>query len=697
MLFRSRRSVADAERFAQHNGMPLNWRRKRQAAAAEVGPPAAPAAALAPSGKEARPTHTPPFTPPEPTTQRERSAGSSSTTMASAVVSLKRQFPRQSVASLERALNYSGGLGTAAARVVSAVEDDDEDRCRPDVYSSTPAGGCISDAKWVPDFIPATDEISSLPSRQYQMGTERNYFDELQQGVDRAIQAAQNRKAAGRMRDRPTSAAYARPWNARPSGATNKDVAPPVWRDSSEPCVLCQRVSKRGAQLLTTEADGLCEACYAYFISLGAGDRPDLAWLRWERDGVRPPTPEPEPEPKPAAVMPRRRVSDAAKANGRWRKGGVAAAAARRHQMAIEESRRMREETGQMVGGGRAARAAKPRASSVTTPPLSSRTQGEVAKFRARVAAEAPDAEMPARRKVSAVKTKAPGRSASAAPSTGGDPRSPNGSPRRAVRSQRRQANAAVAEMRADLEQEIVRSPSKPVDPAVWHAFQAIVSESGLGIVGGSLSPPRSARSCATVLTADAIRSHLVREGHADFAATKQAVSHFISSPVRSPKAKAKAGEASVTFAVFAAGYDGWIAARDAHRNRLHRVAQDGVLREEVRTRETLTRRIDKLVFGLHENEQKQRASSRAAAGQQRISVAVGLRRLVGAISLAAFTDGLASAGGDAASKVPAMDGTMMGEVARTASKIGHDIGDGISVPNGVRRCPNPALPKTLC
>ena len=102
-------------------------------------------------------------------------------------------------------------------------------------------------------------------------------------------------------------------------------------------------------------------------------------------------------------------------------------------------------------------------------------------------------------------------------------------------------------------------------------------------------------------------------------------------------------------------------------------------------------------VFGLHENEQKQRASSRAAAGQQRISVAVGLRRLVGAISLAAFTDGLASAGGDAASKVPAMDGTMMGEVARTAGKIGHDIGDGISVPNGVRRCPNPALPKTLC
>ena len=142
----------------------------------------------------------------------------------------------------------------------------------------------------MPDFIPATDEISSLPSRQYQMGTERNYFDELQQGVDRAIQAAQNRKAAGRMRDRPTSAAYARPWNARPSGATNKDVAPPVWRDSSEPCVLCQRVSKRGAQLLTTEADGLCEACYAYFISLGAGDRPDLAWLRWERDGVRPPS-----------------------------------------------------------------------------------------------------------------------------------------------------------------------------------------------------------------------------------------------------------------------------------------------------------------------------------------------------------------------------------------------------------------------
>ena len=111
----------------------------------------------------------------------------------------------------------------------------------------------------------------------------------------------------------------------------------------------------------------------------------------------------------------------------------------------------MREETGQMVGGGRAARAAKPRASSVTTPPLSSRTQGEVAKFRARVAAaEAPDAEMPARRKVSAVKTKAPGRSASAAPSTGGDPRSPNGSPRRAVRSQRRQANAAVAGMRAE-------------------------------------------------------------------------------------------------------------------------------------------------------------------------------------------------------------------------------------------------------
>ena len=57
----------------------------------------------------------------------------------------------------------------------------------------------------------------------------------------------------------------------------------------------------------------------------------------------------------------------------------------------------------------------------------------------------------------------------------------------------------------------------------------------------------------------------------------------------------------------------------------------------------------------------------------------------------------LASAGGDAASKVPAMDGTMMGEVARTASKIGHDIGDGVSVPNGVRHCPDPALLKPLC
>jgi hypothetical protein len=56
---------------------------------------------------------------------------------------------------------------------------------------------------------------------------------------------------------------------------------------------------------------------------------------------------------------------------------------------------------------------------------------------------------------------------------------------------------------------------------------------------------------------------------------------------------------------------------------------------------------------------------------------------MVGAISQAAFTDGLASAQGHTGPAPPqgtAMDAAMLSEVHRTAQKIGGDIGDGVSV-----------------
>jgi len=117
-----------------------------------------------------------------------------------------------------------------------------------------------------------------------------------------------------------------------------------------------------------------------------------------------------------------------------------------------------------------------------------------------------------------------------------------------------------------------------------------------------------------------------------------------------------------------------------------------------------LVRRIDVLVAGLETTTTRQAAAAISSDNTQqrqqgqmqmqrhgqgavgRIRVDYGLKQLVGAISLAAFTDGLASAGGASASsgsgRALQMDDAMMGEVERTAKKIGNDIGDGRSVPH---------------
>ena len=310
---------------------------------------------------------------------------------------LQRQYPQHTVASLERAVNYNGGSVDAASRLISAVEVGDEDRCRPPPRSLTPADGWKTD--YVPDqfvFPPEEAAIQSLPSRQYQMGMEKAVMDELQGLMDKAELLAQNRKNAGKVRSaaglRPASGAAARPWQrSRPK----TQEPPPEWQDTGQPCVLCRRKSRGSERVQLTKTEGLCAACHTYFVSLGASDRPDLAWLRWERDGVTP-EPEPEPEPgRPASAAERRRASGMSRkqpGTGGFKPGGVAGAAARRHQAAINESRKIREETLRSVGvmgrGGGRPRSAAAATSVREVAREQEQIKSEVARFREKVARE---------------------------------------------------------------------------------------------------------------------------------------------------------------------------------------------------------------------------------------------------------------------------------------------------------------------
>ena len=308
---------------------------------------------------------------------------------ADVLVGLQRLYPGHSVATLERAVNYNGGSVEASKRMISAVEVGDEDRCRPSPRSLLPADGWKTDC--VPDqFVlpPDSDQIQSLPSRQYQLGTEKNYFDELQHCLDKAVLAAQNRKNAAKMgarAPRPRSAAVERPWQRRPA---KNDVPPPEWQDTRSPCVLCRRKSTHAQPVLTTVAEGLCAACYAYYISLGAGDRPDLSWLRWEHDGIIP-----EPEPEVVSPSSERRLSSGMTQQSRatnpgFKPGSVAGAAARRHQAAIQEARRLREESDTSPSGrnpGAGGRFARPR-SAYSAKEQPAQMKAEVARFRAKVA-----------------------------------------------------------------------------------------------------------------------------------------------------------------------------------------------------------------------------------------------------------------------------------------------------------------------
>ena len=235
--------------------------------------------------------------------------------------------------------------------------------------------------------------------------------------------------------------------------------------------------------------------------------------------------------------------------------------------------------------------------------------------------------------------------------------------------------------------------------PAEWEVFRAILDqqegrESPIDGPRGD-SPPRSARNA--VLSFEAVRSYLASKGESEFATERAAVEYFVpgASPTRgTPRGREAASLAvqvsgGVLFSAFVDGFEPWQNSRATHRNRSARILQDMEDRSASRSKALLLKRIDHVVHGLQEHhDSSSDTGAAAAAGVRRVSVEFGLRRLVGAISLAAFTDGLASAGArtngidsSPAAALAGMDDAMMAEVARTASKIGMDIGDGISVP----------------
>lgn len=667
---------------------------------------------------------------------------------ADVLAGLLRQYPGHSVATLERAVNYSGGSVEASRRMISAVEVGDEDHCRLPPRSLLPADGwktdCVLDQCVLP---PDPDQIQSLPSRQYQLGTEKNYLDELQSCLDKAVLSAQNRKNAAKMGARPSrphSATVDRPWLRR---TAKNDLPPPEWQDTRSPCVLCRRKSTHAQPVLTTVDEGLCAACHGYYVSLGAGDRPDLTWLRWEHDGI---IPEPEPEPVcPAAE--RRRTSGMAqvvtRATGGFKRGAVAGAAARRHQAAIQEARRLRDEGGAVVGS----RLARPKsATSFSVKEQAAQTQNEVARFRAKLArrkreeqeseqaAKAQRAAMAGRitaATATATATKngggGAGNSKSSANPTGkgrrlGSPRlvakgnqledrrrggrraansttrggnpadtagasstasspplsPPASSPELDSNSSRDKINGSDLEEAEEkmqaAEEAAAAAQSIIANPEAWELFRAIVSyHEGTPPVSKSAS-----RHAAVPL--EAIRGYLTSLGEAEFAATGAAVECFApgASPTRgSPRGSHKPAALSavdqsggVTFKLFLSGYRSWQNAREGHRSRAARLLQDMEDRSAVRSKERLVKRIDVLVRKLAKEDGR---------ADGRVSVEGGLQCMVGAISQAAFTDGLASAQGHTGPAPPqgtAMDAAMLSEVHRTAQKIGGDIGDGVSV-----------------
>eukprot|EP01043_Picozoa_sp_COSAG02_P024673 COSAG02_NODE_1357_length_13081_cov_2.571792_2_plen_712_part_00 len=673
---------------------------------------------------------------------------------ADVLVGLQRQYPGHSVATLERAVNYNGGSVEASRRMISAVEVGDEDRCRPSPRSLLPADGWKTD--FVPDpFVlpPDADQIQSLPSRQYQLGTEKNYFDELQHCLDKAVLAAQNRKNAAKMGarpPRPRSAMIERPWQRRPA---KNDVPPPEWHDTRSPCVLCRRKSTHVQPVLTTVAEGLCAACHAYYVSLGAGDRPDLSWLRWEHDGVI-------PEPEPEVVSPsseRRRSSGMTQHGTRATKPGfkpglVAGAAARRHQAAIQEARRLREESSTSPSGRNPAvggRSGRPRSATSfsSSKEQAAQTKSEVARFRAKAARqkrekqesdEAVKARRAAigRRLAAATVPRNVGRGTAAEKSSSTVKGTTPGSPRLAakgksleVRRSGRQApktamprepadthtarrssstvsspplspSASSAELDSNSSSEKINNSDLAeaeeqmraaeeaaaaahvviTNPEAWESFRAIVCYHE-----GSPSAAKPASRHAAV-SFEAIRGYLTSLGEVEFAASRAAVDCFApgASPTRGTprgshiEAALAAVEQSggVTFKLFLSGYQSWQNARGVHRNRAARLVQDMEDRSAVRSKEKLVKRIDLLV------RKMARDDSRADG---RVCVEGGLQRIVGAISQAAFTDGLASAQGSpppgvASSSDTSMDPAMLSEVKRTSKKIGGDIGDGVSV-----------------
>lgn len=661
-----------------------------------------------------------------------------------ALTNLQRQYPEHRVATLERAVNYNGGSLEASKRLISAVQVGDEDRCRPKPRSLLPADGWKTDL--VPDpFVlpPDSDQIQSLPSRQYQMGTEKNYFDELQQCLDKAVQAAQNRKNAAKMggrASRPRSAIESRPWLRRPS---KNDLPPPEWQDTRTPCVLCRRESTREHKVLTTVAEGLCAACHAYFVSLGAGDRPDLAWLRWEHDGIIP-----EPEPQPVCASSERRRASGMTQQARFKSNSVTGAAARRHQAAIKEARRLREESGFALGGRKpvGSRLARPKSAVLSGSQMeeSAQTKSELARFRAKAARQkfenqeskraAKAKRIAMERRIAAATTAKDGGPGSAA--TGKSELSAEsmgkpyaGTPRVMAKgnkldnrlSGRRETNSSrssegssatspspalvpsassselessnssktsemdIVEAEDDklraAEQAAAAAHAVATHPQAWETFCAIVSYHG-----GSCSPP----AAGARMPFEAIRGYLTSLGEAEFAATRASIDCFVpgASPTRgTPRgshidAAISAVEQSggITFERFTTGYQSWQLARGAHRSRTARLMQDMEERSAVRRKEKLVKRIDVLVANLARQDDRT---------DGRVSVEGGLRRMVAAISHAAFTDGLASAQGQmesATTSAPAsghdlgMDPAMLKEVHRTAEKIGGDIGDGVSV-----------------
>jgi hypothetical protein len=256
--------------------------------------------------------------------------------------------------------------------------------------------------------------------------------------------------------------------------------------------------------------------------------------------------------------------------------------------------------------------------------------------------------------------------------------------------------------------------------PAAWESFRAIVetqqvsgTSSGGGTsdagAGASAEVRQSTRHAK--LSFDSIRGYLESIGEVEFGATRAATDCFVpgASPTRgSPRGRdaaiAAVAAEGVSFELFVGGWESWCNAREAHRKRSARLVQDMEDRSAVRTKEMLVRRIDVLVAGLETTTTRQAAAAISSDNTQqrqqgqmqmqrhgqgavgRIRVDYGLKQRVGAISLAAFTDGLASAGGASASsgsgRALQMDDAMMGEVERTAKKIGNDIGDGRSVPH---------------